>query len=203
MTETRQAENAPDQPTPAETETETAVTSAGTATADEAKAEIPARDDEESAGAAGADSTTGSQLGWSRHRRKFLAGAAGLVAAAVAGTLITLALPEKQPQPSAPDTVAVTYRVTGEGKATISYNTGRADAPGAREQLVDLPWEKKARVNPESGLARVSIVLDEDGGRAQCALSVAGEHRRRATAFGDFGRATCSAKVPGEGTSTR
>lgn len=137
---------------------------------------------------------------WTRRRKRILAGLAGLVAAAVAGTVLALVLPEEKPKP-APYTVAVTYEVTGEGKATIAYNTGKADAAGGREQLVELPWTKKLRVNPKSGLAQVSIILDEDGGEAQCAVSVRGQHRQRATAVGNFGRATCSAKVSKKGTA--
>ncbi|MCF6526091.1 hypothetical protein HOY81_23895 [Streptomyces sp. JJ36] len=94
-----------------------------------------------------------------------------------------------------PETVAVTYEVTGEGTATLTYNSGAAGAPAGREQSVRLPWTKNLEVDPESGPARVSIVLGEDGGRAQCALAVRGEHRQRATAFGEFGRATCSAEL--------
>lgn len=145
------------------------------------------------------EATTASRV---RRRKKLLAGAAGLVAAAVAATMLTLVLPEEKTAPT-PYTVAVTYKVTGDGKATITYNTGRTDAPGGREQLVELPWTKKVRVNPKSGLARVSLVLDEDGGKAQCAVAVRGHHRQRATAFGDFGRATCSTKVPAKGAAKR
>ncbi len=138
---------------------------------------------------------------WAGHRKKILAGSAALLAAAVLGTVLTFVLPEEEPAPP-PYTVAVTYRVTGEGKATISYNTGDPDESGGREQLVDLPWTKKVPVQPESGLARVSIVLDKNGGKAQCAVAVAGQHRQRATAFGNFGRATCSAKVPEKGATS-
>ncbi len=139
---------------------------------------------------------------WNDHRPKVLAGGAALVAAAVVGTVLLVALPEDEPAP-APYTVAVTYKVTGEGKATISYDTGRSDDPGGREQPVELLWSKKVRVSPGSDQARVSIILGEDGGRAQCAVAVRGQHRQRSTAFGEFGRATCSAKVPEKGAANR
>jgi hypothetical protein len=134
---------------------------------------------------------------WRDHRPRVLAGAAGLLAAAVAGTVLTVAFSGDAPAPP-PYTVAVTYEVTGEGPATIVYNNGRPDDPGTREQSVDLPWTKKVRVSPKSGDARVSLILGEDGGRAVCSLAVRGEHRQTSSAFGSYGRATCSAKVPAE-----
>jgi hypothetical protein len=132
---------------------------------------------------------------WPRRHPKSLAAAAILTAAGLIATVIALVLPGDKPAP-APYTVAVTYKVTGEGRATVTYNTGHPDKPGGRAQLVKLPWTKELLVNPESGLARVSMVLGEDGGTAQCSIAVQGEHRQRATAVGNFGRATCSAKVP-------
>lgn len=132
---------------------------------------------------------------WRDHRPRVLAGAVGLVAAAVAGTVLTIAYTGETPAPP-PYTVAVTYEVTGKGTATIVYNNGDPDDPGRRKQAVDLPWSKKVRVDPHSGIARVSIILGEDGGRAACSLAIRGEHRQTSSAFGSYGRATCSAKVP-------
>lgn len=42
----------------------------------------------------------------------------------------------------------------------------------------------------------VSILLGEEGGEAGCALAVRGRHVRRSTAFGSYGRATCSGALP-------
>jgi hypothetical protein len=132
---------------------------------------------------------------WRDRRPTVLACAAGLVAAAVAGSVLTVALTGEKPAPP-PYTVAVTYKVTGKGTATIVYNNGDPDDPGRRKQAVDLPWSKKVQVSPKTGHARVSIILGEDGGRAACSLAVRGEHRQTSSAFGSYGRATCSAKVP-------
>lgn len=133
---------------------------------------------------------------WHRDRRKLLAGVGVLAAAAVGAALVLAARPGGTSGPE-PETVAVTYKVTGEGTASLTYNAGTAGEPAEQQQSVELPWSKKLEVDPESGPARVSIVLGKDGGRAQCRLAVRGEHRQRATAFGEFGRATCSAEVPG------
>jgi MmpS family membrane protein len=132
---------------------------------------------------------------WRDHRPKVLAGAGALVAAAVAGTVLAVAFSGEEPDPP-PYTVAVTYKVTGEGTATIVYNDGDPDDGGRRQQAVDLPWSKNVRVNPDSGTASVSIILGKDGGRAACAIAVRGKHRQTSSAFGSYGRATCSAKVP-------
>ncbi|MFR9676606.1 hypothetical protein [Streptomyces sp. TR06-5] len=150
----------------------------------------------------GQDGTQASAAGgtvavlWRDHRPKVLAGAAALVAAAAAGTALTVGLSDDQEPADAPYSVAVTYRVTGDGPATISWNGGDPDKPRRQRQSVELPWTKKLTVQPASGSARVSLTLGKDGGTAQCTVAVDGQHRQRATAFGDFGRATCAADVP-------
>lgn len=138
---------------------------------------------------------------WRDHRPKVLVGS-GTLLATVAGVALALVGAQTQsPQPR--DTVPVTYQVTGEGKATVFYRATHTGEERVRERLVDLPWTEEVHMTADDGTARVSIVLDEDGGKAQCAVAVAGRHRQRATAFGDFGRATCSAKVPDKGTAAR
>ncbi|MFE2461770.1 hypothetical protein [Streptomyces sp. NPDC059402] len=46
----------------------------------------------------------------------------------------------------------------------------------------------------------VAVVLGEKGGRAACTLAIRGQHVQRATAVGEFGRATCSGELPAAGT---
>lgn len=131
---------------------------------------------------------------WRDHRPKILADAGALVAAAVAGTVLAAAFSGEEPAPP-PYTVGVTYKVTGKGEATIDHNDGDPDDGGRRQQAVDLLWSKNVRVNPDSGTASVSIILGKNGGRAACAIAVRGKHRQTSSAFGSYGRATCSAQV--------
>lgn len=140
---------------------------------------------------------------WRNHRPKVLVSAAALAALVAGATLLTTGLPEQPGPGAAPHTVAVTYTVTGDGPATITYKGGRAGEARERKQSVELPWTKELRVDPADGKARVSIVLGRDGGRAQCTVAVAGQHRQRATAFGDFGRASCSARIPPKSVGRR
>ncbi|MEV0118128.1 hypothetical protein AB0H77_33625 [Streptomyces sp. NPDC050844] len=70
----------------------------------------------------------------------------------------------------------MTYDITGEGSASVSYLARSVEGK-----------------NPA-----VSIQLGKQGGEARCALSIRGEHRQRATAFGSYGRATCTAELPAQ-----
>ncbi|MFI1680942.1 MULTISPECIES: hypothetical protein [unclassified Streptomyces] len=102
--------------------------------------------------------------------------------------------PERRPVPTA----SVTYRVTGTGTADVSYVAEGAAGGDGVEARVDLPWRKTVRV-PLGTDPALSIRLGERGGEASCALSVRGEHRQRATAFGAHGRATCTTELPAKG----
>ncbi|MFE0172670.1 hypothetical protein ACFWZ2_10165 [Streptomyces sp. NPDC059002] len=99
--------------------------------------------------------------------------------------------PEQRPVPTA----SVTYRITGTGAADITYLARSAKGAATVEAGVELPWKKTVRV-PLGKDPAVSIQLGKRGGEASCALSVRGEHQQRATAFGAYGRATCTAELP-------
>ncbi|MFJ2767477.1 hypothetical protein [Streptomyces sp. NPDC087300] len=116
----------------------------------------------------------------------------GLCAAFVAYGVLDEDEPERQrPVPTA----SVTYRVTGTGEAGVSYVAGGAKGGATVRAGVELPWRKTVRV-PLGEDPAVSVRLGKDGGEASCALAIGGEHRRRATAFGTYGRATCTAELP-------
>ncbi|MFI6091643.1 hypothetical protein [Streptomyces sp. NPDC051218] len=98
---------------------------------------------------------------------------------------------EERPVPTA----SVTYRITGTGNADVSYLARSSEGSATVEAGVDLPWKKTVRV-PLGKDPAVSIQLGKKGGEASCAVAVRGEHRQRATAFGSYGRATCTAELP-------
>ncbi|QEU97370.1 hypothetical protein CP970_16415 [Streptomyces kanamyceticus] len=105
-------------------------------------------------------------------------------------------LDEDEPERQRPvPTASVTYRITGSGDAGVSYVAGSAKGAARVEAGVELPWRKTVRV-PLGEDPAVSIRLGKAGGEASCALAISGEHKRRATAFGAYGRATCSADLP-------
>ncbi|WP_241027371.1 hypothetical protein [Streptomyces verrucosisporus] len=58
-----------------------------------------------------------------------------------------------------------------------------------------LPWKRTVEV-PQGKEPTVSILLGEEGGEASCTLAIRGRHVQRATAFGSYGRATCSGALP-------
>ncbi|NNJ07592.1 hypothetical protein HHX38_26185 [Streptomyces sp. PKU-MA01144] len=104
---------------------------------------------------------------------------------------------ESKPAPKAAPSAEVTYEVTGSGTVDISYRTlgaSGADA-AATASKVRLPWKKTVDV-PLGKEPVVSIVLDEQGGRARCALAIRGKHVQSSTAAGEFGRATCTGELP-------
>lgn len=123
--------------------------------------------------------------------RRGLAVAAALVLAC--GGLVGYGIfsTEDKPEPRAVPTASVTYEVTGEGTAEISYlarsEAGEATVIGS----VDLPWKKTVHV-PIGKAPTVNITLDKQGGQASCTLAIRGKHVQRATALGQFGRATCT-----------
>lgn len=126
-------------------------------------------------------------------------GIAAAVVAACGGLVLygVLHTQDKPAKPAAP-TAAVTYEVTGEGKADIAYESGGKRASVARSAR--LPWKKTVRV-PLGHAPLVAITLGEKGGRADCSLAVEGRHVQAASAYGRFGRATCQGE-PGSPEAT-
>ncbi|MGI5402456.1 hypothetical protein ACQEVG_24025 [Streptomyces sp. CA-135486] len=125
----------------------------------------------------------------------------GLVIAAVAllacGGLIGygfLNTPEK-PKPRALPTAEVTYEVTGSGTAELSYLARSESGEATVEKGVTLPWRKTVQV-PLGKAPTVALVLDGKGGQASCTLAIRGKHVQRATASGNYGRATCTGELP-------
>ncbi|ATL29985.1 hypothetical protein [Streptomyces formicae] len=136
----------------------------------------------------------GEVVGEISDRRVVSVGAA--LFALCAAFIVYGALDEDEPERRRPaPTASVTYRVTGTGEAGISYVAGGAKGDATVEDGVDLPWHKTVRV-PLGEDPAVSIRLGKEGGEASCVLAIGGEHRRRATASGAYGRATCTADLP-------
>lgn len=102
---------------------------------------------------------------------------------------------EPQPTPRAVPTAEVTYEVTGEGTVEISYLARSESGTATVEKGVDLPWKKTVDV-PVGKSPVVAIVLDDKGGQAACTLAIRGKHVQRASAIGEFGRATCTGELP-------
>ncbi|MFD9971003.1 hypothetical protein ACFWZR_20330 [Streptomyces sp. NPDC059017] len=124
---------------------------------------------------------------------------AGATAAACAGLVLygVFSTTGSAPAPKATPSAEVTYEVTGSGTVDISYRAlgaSGADA-AATASGVRLPWQKTVDV-PLGKDPVVSIVLDEQGGRARCALTIRGKHLQSSTASGEFGRATCTGELP-------
>ncbi|MFV0138257.1 MmpS family transport accessory protein [Streptomyces sp. HMX87] len=92
-------------------------------------------------------------------------------------------------------TTSVTYEVTGQGTADITYQGGNASGKGSTVDGARLPWRKTVDV-PAGTQPVVSIVLGDQGGQARCALAVRGQHVQSASAAGRFGRATCTGSLP-------
>lgn len=106
---------------------------------------------------------------------------------------------EEQPKPQAAPTAEVTYEVTGTGTAEISYLARSEDGTATVEKDVTLPWKKSVRA-PLGKAPTVAVILDGKGGQAACTLTIRGKYVQRATATGEFGRATCSGeRLSGDG----
>ncbi|MFI9342932.1 hypothetical protein ACIG0D_16865 [Streptomyces sp. NPDC052773] len=106
---------------------------------------------------------------------------------------------EEKPERKVP-TAAVTYEVTGKGRVEVSYLARSEEGRATVEKNVELPWKKTVRV-PLGQPPTVNIVLDGKGGEARCALAIRGRHVQTATAFGTYGRATCSGELPAPETT--
>ncbi|MFP1625053.1 hypothetical protein ACLB9X_07555 [Streptomyces sp. 5K101] len=102
---------------------------------------------------------------------------------------------EQQPKQRAVPTAEVTYEVTGEGTVEISYLARSESGTATVEKGVTLPWQKTVQV-PVGNNPVVAVTLDGKGGQAACTLAIRGKHVQRATATGEFGRATCTGELP-------
>lgn len=125
-----------------------------------------------------------------------LAGAFLALAAAAAG-IVWLVLPHNgHPaaggHTTARPTVPVGYTVTGHGTAEITYT--RPDGT-SRTVTTHLPWHQTTTL-PDTRPATISIVLGPDGGTATCGLTLHGTAVQHATAYGTYGRATCTDAAP-------
>ncbi|WP_258308877.1 hypothetical protein [Streptomyces sp. NWU339] len=145
------------------------------------------------------DPATGSAAD-TADRRSLRAGlvGGGAVLAACAGLVLYGVLntsgSDSQAEQRSP-TASVTYEVTGEGTADITYQ-GRSETGQATVvTAATLPWRATVKV-PLGQDPVVSIVLDKKGGQARCTLAVRGQHVQSATAAGEFGRATCTGTLP-------
>jgi hypothetical protein len=105
---------------------------------------------------------------------------------------------EKKPKARAVPTAEVTYEVVGEGPVEISYLARSEDGTATVVRDAELPWKKTVQV-PLGKPPTVAIILGEKGGQAACTLAIRGEHVQRATASGEFGRATCAGELPAAG----
>jgi hypothetical protein len=128
--------------------------------------------------------------------------AVALIILAACGGLVgygILDTPDK-PKPRAVPTADVTYEVTGQGTADISYLARNEAGDATVVSGVKLPWKKSVQV-PIGKAPTVYITLDEKGGEASCTLAIRGKHVQRAMAMGKFGRATCTGALPkGDGS---
>jgi hypothetical protein len=102
---------------------------------------------------------------------------------------------EEKPKPPPVPTAAVTYEVTGEGPVEISYLARSEDGTATVVRDAELPWKKTVQV-PLGKPPTIAIVLGKKGGQASCTLAIRGNHVQRATAMGEFGRATCAGELP-------
>ncbi|MER6105317.1 hypothetical protein ABT115_24160 [Streptomyces sp. NPDC001832] len=125
--------------------------------------------------------------------------AAGALLLACAG-LVTYGIldTEERPAPRAVPTADVTYEVTGEGTADISYVRHGGDHGSVTVQNARLPWRATVPV-PLGKDPLVSIVLGAKGGTGTCALAIRGQHVQSTLATGAYGRATCSGELPASG----
>ena len=90
---------------------------------------------------------------------------------------------------AAAPTTPVSYAVTGSGTAQITYT--RNDT-ASTTITAHLPWHHTTQLIPGQAPATISITLGPDGGRATCTLTLNGQPVQHATAYGTYGRATCT-----------
>lgn len=146
----------------------------------------------------GCDSTADAP---GRHGRipavgRLLVGTFLALAAAVAA-VIWLALPHHGhptagAHTTARPTVPVGYTVTGHGTAQITYTQPDGTS---RTVTTHLPWHQTTAL-PDTSPATINIILGPDGGTATCGLTLHGTTVQHATAYGTYGRATCTKALP-------
>ncbi|MEU3975247.1 hypothetical protein [Streptomyces bacillaris] len=124
------------------------------------------------------------------------------LAATGLGLALTLTGCSGGPEPTASEKADgraydVEYKVAGTGVRTLVYGTGQGTATA--QETVDvpgLPWSKGLELKGVATSPTVSMILGEEGGRAECVILVNGREAHRATADGAFGTATCTAPSP-------
>jgi hypothetical protein len=183
---------------------EPAAESAGTPDTETAEAEVTRTEKagQKTAVVEMTDERTADIEAVNKHAEKGGGGRAGVVIAAVlllaCGGLVSYGVlnTEDSPKPSpATPAAEVTYEVTGAGPVEISYLARSEDGAATVVRGAELPWKKTVRV-PLGEAPAVAVVLGEKGGRAACTLAIRGKHVQRATAMGEFGRATCAGELP-------
>jgi hypothetical protein len=151
--------------------------------------------------AGGDDSTSPSDAESASADRHSLRGAlivGGAMLAACAGLVLYGVLDTGKSDDTAEHRVPaapVTYEVTGEGSADITYQARNTSGKATVVKAATLPWHTTVDV-PLGQEPIINIVLPEQGGQARCALAIHGQHVQSATAAGAFGRATCSGQLP-------
>ena len=88
--------------------------------------------------------------------------------------------------PSRSNRVAVVYRLTGQGQASITYRNGTG---GTDQANVALPWEQKFDVAP--GAILYLSAQTERVGQVTCSITVGGAQLSAASAANEFRIATC------------
>jgi hypothetical protein len=163
---------------------------AGTKDTEGAKEAKEAQSSDESKSTEGADD---AKRGKGVDRRGIAASA--VVVAACAGLVLYGVLDtDEKPERHVP-TASVTYEVSGEGTADLTWQARSESGKAVAARGVTLPWKKTVRV-PLGKPPIVTITLGEKGGRASCQLAIRGKHVQTATAYGKFGRATCQGELP-------
>ncbi|MFE2988345.1 hypothetical protein [Streptomyces sp. NPDC059262] len=126
--------------------------------------------------------------------RRGIAASAVVVAACAGLVLYGVLDTDEKPERHVP-TASVTYEVSGEGTADLTWQARSESGKAVAARGVTLPWKKTVRV-PLGKPPIVTITLGEKGGRASCQLAIRGKHVQTATAYGKFGRATCQGELP-------
>ncbi|GAA1480342.1 hypothetical protein GCM10009624_07820 [Gordonia sinesedis] len=90
--------------------------------------------------------------------------------------------------------VTVTYRVTGEGTASVTWTDQNFNT--AQESNAQLPWEKEVKVSGLGKIASLTVTNNEsDSARSTCEILVGGQVKYTQTATGPFASASCSGSV--------
>jgi hypothetical protein len=118
------------------------------------------------------------------------------LAAAAALAVVLIRVTDNGPHhaaasPAAPK-IPVSYAVTGTGTAQITYTQNSTTSTTITAHL---PWQHTAQLTPGQTPATLSITLGPTGGRATCTLTLHGHPVQHATAYGTYGRATCTTRT--------